>query len=110
MSKRSTPPSKIDEWSFPIRVLVKLPEPVGFLRAFGSGCDPYVWLHRELGAGNAALYSWRAPHMGDGYAVYFRTLQDAAAFLAAYPEFIIADGTAASGYNSPYVSGGVRRA
>jgi len=76
--------------------------------ALGPGRSPQIWLIENLGDGNAQFWAFRSPFVGDAFALYTRTLKDAAAFLAAFPEFEIADGTESVVYSSPSVSGGQR--
>jgi hypothetical protein len=109
MSPRSNPQKQRDESTFPVRVILRLPGEGGFYATLGAGRDPHRWLSSQIGLANAALHGWRSPYIGEGFALYCRSLADAAAFLAAFPEFLIADGTASPVYDSPYVIGGRRR-
>jgi hypothetical protein len=78
MTRRSTPRAKVDDWAFPIRLRVVVPE-----LGFGQRIDVYhAWL-RALGADQ---YAW----WGNG-TLYFRALETAERFLAAFPELELAD-------------------
>lgn len=81
----------------------------GFLAALGPGRDPAMWIRENIGLANAQLYEWSTPYCPDGFALYCRTLGDAALFLEAFPEFEIADGTTKPIYNSPHVFEGQRK-
>jgi len=89
MVRRSTPPGKLDERAFPVRV--KLRNPIvgpDFIR----WTDAEVWLSEQLGAGEYAH------HAQPGFdchtmAFYFRSLDAAQRFLDAFPAYELADGT-----------------
>lgn len=85
MTRRSTPRSKVDEWAFPIRLRVVVPE-LGFRQRI----DVYhAWL-RGLGPDQ---YAW----WGNG-TLYFRSLRTAQAFLTTFPELVLADMVDRRGY------------
>lgn len=105
--RRSSPQSKVDERAYPVRVLLRAP-PGGWLVALGPTREPFDWIRQHLGLGNATIHTWRSPHTGEGHALYCRSVDDAARFLAAFPEFELADGTVAQTYTSPHVSQGRR--
>lgn len=99
MSRRSTPQSKVDDRAFPIRVKVAVP---------GTGLGPrlnayHQWLGAELGPGEYAQHATTATGT-DATAFYFREIETARAFLAAFPDIVLADGTLQVGYTSPVQS------
>ena len=57
-----------------------------------AGIDPHQWLTKRLGAMGYAWHSAGSPTR-DVAAVYFRQIEDAAAFLAAFPQIELADET-----------------
>jgi hypothetical protein len=85
MTRRSTPRSKVDDWAFPIRLRVVVPE-----LGFGQRIDVYLAWLRALGADQ---YAWWA-----GGTLYFRSLQTAERFLKAFPELVLADMVDRRGY------------
>lgn len=85
MTRRSTPRSKVDEWAFPIRVRVVVPE-----LGFGQRIDVYLAWLRELGP---AQYAWWA-----NGTLYFRSLKTAERFLTKFPELKLADAVDRRGY------------
>lgn len=88
MTRRPNPARDLAEKTWPIRVCVRVPE-AGFS---GAGIDPHRWLIKELGREGHAIHS--AGRMGkDCAAVYFKTIEDAARFLAAFPSLELADDT-----------------
>lgn len=88
MSCRSTPAKVAADKAWPIQVYIRVPS-LGFA---GAGIDPHRWLTRELGPHGYALHS--AGHArSESAAAYFRTLEDAARFLAAFPSLELADDT-----------------
>jgi hypothetical protein len=88
MTRRSNPTRDLAEKTWPIRVCIRVPE-LGFA---GAGIDPHRWLTKELGPQGHAMYSAGRPR-SESTAVYFRTLEDAASFLAAFPTLELADDT-----------------
>jgi len=98
MCRRSPPQKAIDDRAFPVRVKVLVPER-GFenlLLAMGR------WLEAELGRGNYAQHA-TATTVADAAAWYFRTVDDARAFVAAFPSLVLADGTDYPTYQSPHL-------
>ncbi len=97
MSRRSTPQQTIDRVAFPVHVRVLVPESGFGVRDTRIG----EWLAANLGRGEFA----RIPHssiLGDSVAFLFRSTTDADAFMQAFPELILADGTMSVTYASPY--------
>ena len=108
MSRRSSPQRITDEQAFPVRVILR-GLPGGFAAALGPGRDPHRWMQEHIGPGEMALYGWHTVYCPDGFALFARSCGDAAKFLAAFPEFEIADGTVMEIYNSPHITNGRRR-
>ncbi len=101
MPRRSTPQHIIDERAFPVRLLICVPRD-----GFSVQMTPmHDWLNRQVGRTNHAIHGAgvHARVGRDAIAVYFRHPSPAAAFLAAFPEFDLADGTVMPGYTSPYL-------
>lgn len=107
MSRRSSPQRIIDEQAFPVRVILR-GLAGGFAAALGPGRDPHRWMQENIGSGEMALYGWHSVYCPDGFALFARSCCDAAKFLAAFPEFEVADGTVMDTYGSPYVTRGCR--
>lgn len=103
MVKRSTPQREIDERAFPVRMLVCVPK-IGFgVRTTAI----HEWLSDQVGRADHAFHPAGRQHAGrDVVAVYFRNPAPAMAFLAAFPDMELADGTALPGYTSPYLQFG----
>jgi hypothetical protein len=57
-----------------------------------AGVDPHQWLTKRLGAGG---YAWHSAGSlsRDVAALYFRQIEDAAAFHAAFPQIELANET-----------------
>lgn len=108
MSRRSTPQKEIDLQAFPIKVFLQGLQ-VGFRLGLPLGSDPYHWIRTNVGMGDMEFYPAKSPYFTEGHVLLARTLEDAAKFLAAFPEFKIGDGTTSSRYSSPYVLEGHRR-
>lgn len=106
MSRRSSPQHLTDDRAFPVRVLLQ--NPGGFAENLGPRRDPQSWLVEKFGNGNALLWAFRSPFVGDAFALYCRSMPEAVAFLTAFPEFQIADGTVSPVYNAPGIAAGVR--
>ena len=98
MCRRSPPQKAIDDRAFPVRVKVLVPER-GFENLLLS-MDR--WLEAELGRGNYAQHA-TATTLADAAAWYFRTVDDARAFVAAFPALVLADGTDYPTYQSPHL-------
>jgi hypothetical protein len=96
MCRRSPPQNAIDDRAFPVRVKVLVPER-GFENLLAIG----RWLETELGRGNYAQHA--AATIADAAAWYFRTVDDARAFVAAFPSLVLADGTDYPTYQSPHL-------
>ena len=89
--KRADPWYKDADRQFPIRVKFVLPE--GGL--YKLGLDPDQWLRANLGP---AMWHWGPADSNVGRqttAYYFRRLEDAERFIAAFPQMALADGVAA---------------
>jgi len=96
MVRRSTPQKKTDDEAFPVRVKVRVPE-----RGMGKLTDAYyAWLNDCLGACYYANHSTTTIG-GDATAFYFRDIENARDFLAAFPQLELADGTLCPSYSSP---------
>ena len=92
MVRRSTPQKEIDDEAFPIRVKIVVPE-----LGFGTAMDGMLQWLRQLGPGS---YAWHGGDWGGSYwnrvqvsQLYFHTIDDACAFLRAFPEIRLSDGT-----------------
>ncbi len=98
MTRRSTPQSKIDDQAFPIRMKLAIPY---HDRALWWGLDDRLsaWI-REIGPLRCVQHSGGGYGQSQAMALYFRTLADAEACLAAFPEFELADGVGAATYSS----------
>lgn len=98
MARRSTPQSTIDDQAFPIRVKLAIPH---HDRALWWGLDDRLcaWI-REIGPLRCVQHSGGWCAQGQAMALYFRTLADAEACLAAFPEFELADGVGSVTYSS----------
>lgn len=88
MTRRPNPARDLAEKTWPIRVCIRVPS-LGFA---GAGIDPHRWLTKELGSQGYAMHS-AGRARSESTAVYFRTLEDAARFLAAFPSLELADDT-----------------
>ena len=88
MERRSPPQKRIDDHAFPVRVKVLVP---------GRGFENLLpamhrWLDAEIGRGSYAVHGAAATG-ADAAAWYFRRVEDAQAFVAAFPMLELADGT-----------------
>ena len=99
MVKRTRPQAKTDDLAFPIRVKLAIPH---HDRTLWWGLDTrlQIWL-REIGPLRCVRHSGGWCVKGQAMALYFRTLDDAHACLAAFPEFELADGVDSVTYYSP---------
>jgi putative SOS response-associated peptidase YedK len=96
MSRRSIPQSKTDDLAFPIRVKLGVPD-----SGFGRLSDDInCWLAAVVGHGNYALHSVQALFTSAS-ALYFRDIEAARAFLAAFPALELADSLQSRGYSAP---------
>ncbi len=85
MNRRGTPSAKRDDDSFPIRVKLAVP-PDGL----GIRLDEMqAWLRDDLPRDRYAVHSARTIG-GSALATHFLTINDAAAFLAAFPDVPLA--------------------
>lgn len=97
--------SKADEAAFPVKVRLYVP-----FRGFGQLVTPMEdWLVSNVGKANFARHGAGCDARGDRIALYFRSTADAAAFIAAFPELVLADGTTLPGYYSPNAPRGSAR-
>jgi hypothetical protein len=98
MDRRSPPQKKLDDRAFPVRVHVLVPE-----RGFENLLlDMHRWLDAEVGRGNFAAHGAGAG-LTQATAWYFRTVEEAQAFVATFPMLELADGTELPTYQSPYL-------
>ena len=96
MVRRTAPRAESERNARPVVVRVLVPE-LGLGRTYKA---VYQWLGENLGKGEF----WHGPHtcaLGEGMAFHFRTVEHASAFLAHFPELVLADGTMARSYSSP---------
>ena len=91
MVRRSTPQAKRDDLAFPIRVKITVPP-----HGLGKELDFMIaWLREHIAPGDCANHS--APGVAcDTAAFYFRSTEAAQAFLAAFPNAKLANGTVLS--------------
>lgn len=101
MTRRTTPQAKTDDRAFPIRVRFVIPH---HDRALWWGLSDRLtaWL-RELGPRRCVMHSGGVNLTREAMALYFRTLEDAQACVAAFPELELADSVGLVGYYSPAV-------
>ena len=92
MSRHTSPLKKRVDDAYPVRVKIKIP-PNGLGNVLS---DIHVWLRDNLGPGRAVNQSARGLYC-DATAYYFRDLQDAQAFLNAFPMLVLADGVEQAG-------------
>jgi hypothetical protein len=96
--RRSTPQRQKDDAAFPVRVKVIVP-PGGFGRLHVAMLE---WLDRGPGQGDYACHGAEITGAGyDATAFYFRDVETAQAFVSAFPNIVLADGTDLSTYSSP---------
>lgn len=98
MDRRSTPQKRLDERAFPVRVHVLVPGQ-GFENLL---LDMHRWVDVEIGRGSYAAHG-AGTGLAHATAWYFRTVEDAQAFVAAFPMLELADGTELPTYQSPYL-------
>ena len=98
MVRRSESQFKIDDRAFPIRV--KFVVPPGGMRTLEIGISAHEWLKREL---DPLAWAWGPAHSiaCQATAYYFRSLDDAQRFVAAFPQLQLADGVNSPVYTSP---------
>lgn len=97
MARRSIPTAKTDEAAFPVRVKLWVP-PNGFRLQHWVMHD---WLDTHIGRADYAWHPGGQVGVRDAVSLYFRTPGDADAFLGAFPDLELADGTMLPGYTSP---------
>jgi putative SOS response-associated peptidase YedK len=98
MDRRSPPQKKLDVRDFPVRVHVLVPE-----RGFENLLpDMHRWLEAEVGRGSYAVHG-AGVGLTHATAWYFRTVEEAQAFVAAFPMLELADGTELPTYQSPHL-------
>ena len=101
MSRRTSPQSRSDDVAFPVRIKIAVPR-LGLGRRLD---DIEAWLRAHVGRGGFACHS--AVSTGtDALAIHFLNIEDAARFLAAFPDLELANGTLSAAYSAP---GGTRR-
>ena len=98
MDRRSPPQKRTDDHAFPVRVKVLVPE-----RGFENLLlDMHRWLDAEVGRGSYAVHGAGAG-LTHATAWYFRTVEEAQAFVATFPMLELADGTELPTYQSPHL-------
>jgi hypothetical protein len=98
MERRSPPQKRSDDRAFPVRVKV-----VGPGRGFENLLPAmHRWLDAKIGRGGYAMHG-AAAIGADATAWYFRKVEEAQAFVAAFPMLELADGTELPTYQSPYL-------
>lgn len=101
MTRRTTSQAKTDDSAFPIRVKLAIPYD-DRQRWWGLNDRLQAWLN-EMGPRRCAIHSGGWSVKGQAMALYFRTLEDAQACVAAFPEFELADGVGSVTYYAPGV-------
>lgn len=100
MVRRSTPQKQVDDRAFPIRIKI-----AAHKGGMGQLYDVvHLWLRDTIGTGNYAVHGFRG-YPDDANAYYFRSIEDAARFLAAFPQLRLADGTRSPDHASPGAAG-----
>ena len=98
MDRRSPPQKRTDDHAFPVRVKVLVPE-----RGFENLLlDMHRWLDAEVGRGSYAVHGAGAG-LTHATAWYFRTVEEAQAFVTKFPMLELADGTELPTYQSPHL-------
>ena len=96
MARHTSPYRQTDDTAFPVRVKIAVPA-----SGFGQSIhDPLIWLQSNLGSGNYAQHSVAALG-GSAVGFYFRDVEGAQAFVLAFPDLVLADGTESIAYSSP---------
>jgi hypothetical protein len=104
MDRRSPPQKRTDDHAFPVRVKVLVPE-----RGFENLLlDMHHWLDAEVGRGSYAVHG-AGPGLTHATAWYFRRVEEAQAFVAAFPMLELADGTELPTYQSAHLPFGAAR-
>jgi hypothetical protein len=101
MTRRTTSQAKTDDQAFPIRVKLAIPHHDKSLW-WGLSTRLQIWLN-EIGPLRCVKHSGGWCLKGQAMALYFRTLEDAQACIAAFPELELADGVGSKTYYSPAV-------
>lgn len=98
MARRSTSQFKIDDLAYPIRVKFRVPG--GGTSQLCLPEEPHTWLRREL---PPRAWAWGPAHTiaSAATAYYFRSLNDAQRFVAAFPGLELADALDGPVYTSP---------
>ena len=101
MTRRTRSQAKTDDLYFPIRVKLAIPH---HDKAMWWGLNQRLtmWI-AELGRLRCVQHSGGWCLQGQAMALYFRTLDDAQACIAAFPELELADGVGSVTYSSPAV-------
>lgn len=95
MARHTSPDKPTDDTAFPVRVKIAVPK-----RGFGQSITaPFSWLNAEVGPGDYAYHSTTTLG-GEAVAYYFRDVETAHAFVRAFPDLKLADGTASIAYTS----------
>lgn len=95
MARHAIRQQQRDDLAFPVRVKVHVP-PFGMGKVLDA---MHGWLQAELGPGQFACHN--APGIAcDTVAFYFRNLRAARAFVGAFPDATLADGTLSPAYGS----------
>ena len=93
MTRRTRAQHTTDEGAFPVRVRAYLPE-------LGFDVGPMeAWLSARVGRGNYAMHGGGK----DFITFYFLEPETADAFVRAFPDLVLADGTELPGYTSPHL-------
>ena len=87
MSRHTSPNKRRIDDAFPIRVKIRIP-PGGLGNQLS---EIHSWIRNNLGPELCQHFSTRGVHC-QATAYYFRTMEDAESFLAAFPELALADG------------------
>src|SRR4051812_12872411 len=96
MERRSPPQKRTDDHAFPVRVKVRVPG-----RGFENLLlEMHSWLDAAVGRDSYAVHGAAATGV-DATAWYFRRVEDAQGFVAAFPMLELADGTGLPTYQSP---------
>jgi hypothetical protein len=104
MTRRSTSKPEIDKRAFPVCILVRLIPVAGF-----SPRKPFNKLSRMFPRGDTELRLFRSPSLGECSAAYFRSLDDAARYLAPLQGIVeVVDGTSSPDDASQHVNKGRR--
>ncbi|TNC70895.1 hypothetical protein [Rubellimicrobium roseum] len=95
MPHRSIPQRQLDDAAFPIRVKLWVPD-------MGLGpvlLDVLRWLRCEVGEANFAHHEGETLER-EALAIHFRRIEDATAFLSAFPQLRLLDETTSRAYGT----------